>query len=72
MTGVFREGHNRPRPRRREPLRLGPPPSPWKKRAAMAIPLLFVALAAMLFATREAAADPQAAQQDGMASYFTP
>lgn len=38
----------------------------------MAIPLLFVALAAMLFATREAAADPQAAQQDGMASYFTP
>lgn len=38
----------------------------------MAIPLLFVALAAMLFATREAAADPQVAQQDGMASYFTP
>jgi hypothetical protein len=36
----------------------------------MAIPLLFVALAAMLFATREAAADPQATQQDGLVSYF--
>lgn len=58
MTGVFREGHNRPRPRMREPLRLGPPANPWKKRATIAIPLLFVALAAALFLSREAAAHP--------------
>lgn len=58
MTGVFREGHNRPRPRRREPLQLGPPPNPWKKRATIGIPLLFVMLAAMLFVSREAAAHP--------------
>ncbi len=58
MTGVFREGHNRPRPRRREPLQLGPPPNPWKKRATIGIPLLFAALIAVLFATRDAAAHP--------------
>lgn len=66
MTGVFREGHNRPRPRRREPLRLGPPPNPWKKRAALGIPLLFVALAAMLFVTRDAAAHPQTVARDAI------
>lgn len=58
MTGIFREGHNRPRPRLREPLRLGPPPNPWKKRATIGIPLLFAALVAMLFVSREASAHP--------------
>lgn len=57
MAGVFREGHNRPRPRLREPLRLGPPPNPWKKRAALGLPLLFAALVIMMFVTRESAVD---------------
>lgn len=58
MSRVFREGHNRPRPRLREPLQLAPPANPWKKRATIGIPLLFAALAAMLFVTREASAHP--------------
>lgn len=66
MTGVFREGHNKPRPRRREPLQIGPAPSPWKKRATIGIPLLFAALVAMLFATREAAAHPGARSHDAI------
>ena len=57
MTGVFREGHNKPRPRRREPLKIGPSPNPWKKRAALGIPLLFLALVSMLVATRGTSAD---------------
>lgn len=66
MTGVFREGHNRPRPRRREPLQLGPPPNPWKKRATIAIPILFAALIAILFAARDAAAHPNMAAHDAI------
>lgn len=57
MSGVFREGHNRPRPRLREPLRLGPPPSPWKKRAALGLPLLFAALVVLMLVTRESVVD---------------
>lgn len=57
MSGVFREGHNRPRPRLREPLRLGPPPNRWKRRAALGIPLLFAALVVVMFVTRESVVD---------------
>lgn len=64
MSGVFREGHNRPRPRLREPLRLGPPPSRWKKRAAMGIPLLFAALVAMMYITRETTSQADAATHE--------
>lgn len=35
MAGLFREGHNKPRPRNRPPIQLGPPPSPWRKKAPL-------------------------------------
>jgi hypothetical protein len=46
MAGLFREGHNKPRPRNRPPIQLGPPPSPWRKRA----PLVAVAALVTLLA----------------------
>jgi hypothetical protein len=58
MTGVFREGHNKRPMRRNEPLIIGPQANPWKKRATIAIPILFVALVAALFANKEASAHP--------------
>lgn len=39
MGGVFRAGHNKPRPRNRGPLKFDPPESPWRKRR----PLIAVA-----------------------------
>jgi hypothetical protein len=44
MSLMFREGHNKPRPRLREPLRLGPPPKPLIKRPPV-IALAAIALA---------------------------
>jgi hypothetical protein len=58
MTGVFREGHNKRPLRRSGPLVIGPPANPWKKRAVIAIPILFVALAAALFAAKDVSAHP--------------
>ena len=46
LVGVFREGHNKPRPRNRAPLKFDPPISPWRKRA----PLIAVAAIAALLA----------------------
>ena len=46
MVGVFREGHNKPRPRNRAPLKFDPPESPWRKRR----PLIAVAAVAALLA----------------------
>lgn len=57
MAGVFREGHNKRPSRRREPLVLGPPVSPWRKRVAVGIPLLFALLAAALLFSKDASAD---------------
>ena len=37
MTGVFREGHNKPRPRLREPLRLEEPQGPSKIRLGVLV-----------------------------------
>jgi len=56
MAGVFREGHNKRPSRRREPLVLGPPANPWRKRAAIGIPLLFALLAAALLFSNDASA----------------
>ncbi len=58
MTRVFREGHNKRPLRRSGPLIIGPPVNPWKKRALIGIPILFLALVAALFATREVSAHP--------------
>jgi hypothetical protein len=46
MVGVFREGHNKPRPRHRAPIQFGPPQSPWRKRA----PFVAIATLAALLA----------------------
>ena len=46
MGGVFRAGHNKPRPRNRAPLSLDPPVSPWRKRR----PLIAVAAVGALLA----------------------
>jgi hypothetical protein len=46
MAGVFREGHNKPRPRNRAPLVFEHQPSPWRKRA----PLFAVATIALIAA----------------------
>ena len=46
MGGVFRAGHNKPRPRNRAPLCLDPPVSPWRKRR----PLIAVAAVGALLA----------------------
>jgi hypothetical protein len=46
MSLMFREGHNKPRPRLREPLRLGPQVKPLHKR----LPLVAMALVAILVA----------------------
>jgi hypothetical protein len=46
MSLMFREGHNKPRPRLREPLRLGPPVKPLHKRA----PFIAIALVAIMLA----------------------
>jgi hypothetical protein len=47
MSLMFREGHNKPRPRLREPLRLGPPPKPMLKRTSV---IALAAAAAVLLA----------------------
>lgn len=62
MAGVFREGHNKPRPRRREPLRLGRPENPWKKRVAIGLPVIVLALVASLMLSREVSAHPSSGQ----------
>jgi hypothetical protein len=46
MSLMFREGHNKPRPRLREPLRLGPQVKPLHKR----LPFIAMALVAILVA----------------------
>lgn len=56
MAGVFREGHNKRPSRRQGPLVIGPPANPWRKRAAIGIPLLFaLLLAALLFSDKASA-----------------
>ena len=46
MGGVFRAGHNKPRPRNRAPLKFDPPESAWRRRR----PLLAVAAVGALLA----------------------
>jgi hypothetical protein len=47
MSSMFREGHNRPKPRLREPLRLDPQPKSSRKRG----PILGLAALAVVLAT---------------------
>lgn len=46
MAGVFREGHNKPKPRLRGPMRLEPQSNRWRKRA----PILGIAVLALVAA----------------------
>jgi hypothetical protein len=57
MSSVFREGHNKPKPRVREPLRIEPERKPLGK-AAVWIPLAAIALAIVFFLASNASAHP--------------
>ena len=65
MGGVFRAGHNKPRPRNRAPLKFDPPESPWRKRR----PLIAVAaLGAVIAAGWAIRANADVAHQPGVQS----
>lgn len=56
MAGVFREGHNKKPSRRHEPLIIGPPANPWKRRFAVGLTLLTAITAALLLFAKSAQA----------------
>lgn len=56
MAGVFREGHNKKPSRRHEPLIIGPPANPWKRRFAVGLILLTAITAALLLFAKSAQA----------------
>jgi hypothetical protein len=57
MSSVFREGHNKPKPRVREPLRIAEERKPLHK-AAIWLPLAAVALVIVFFLASNASAHP--------------
>lgn len=60
MVGMFREGHNKPRPRNRPPIQFGPPRSPWRKRAPVIAITVIAILLVVGWALRANAQAPSA------------
>jgi hypothetical protein len=57
MSSVFREGHNKPKPRKREPLRLEPERKPFQK-VALWLPLAAILVVIAFFLASNASAHP--------------